>query len=100
MTTLFITATVLVALTLGASALYWSVYAGTGEQVARQRAVGFFRFARGDRAGHLQHLDLHARRRRDQRHLVPDATAAAAGADRRPAAGPAAAGRIQPEARP
>ena len=45
MTYLFITSVVLVALTLGASALYWSVYAGTGEQVARLRAVGFFRFA-------------------------------------------------------
>jgi len=41
---LFITSTVLLVLTLAASALYWSVYAGTGEQVARQRAVGFFRF--------------------------------------------------------
>jgi hypothetical protein len=45
MTTLFILSTVLVALTLGASALYWSVFAGTGEQVARLRAVAFFRFA-------------------------------------------------------
>lgn len=36
---------VLVVLTLAASALYWSVYAGTGEDAARKRAVGFFRWA-------------------------------------------------------
>jgi len=44
MSYLFIIATVLFVLTMAASALYWSVYAGTGEQVARLRAVGFFRF--------------------------------------------------------
>ena len=45
MTFVYIAATVLLVLSLGASALYWSVYAGTGEQVARLRAVGFFRWA-------------------------------------------------------
>jgi len=45
MTFLFIAATVLIVLSLAASALYWSVYAGTGEQVARLRAVGYFRWA-------------------------------------------------------
>jgi len=45
MTVIYITSVVLLALTLGASALYWSVFAGTGEQVARLRAVAFFRFA-------------------------------------------------------
>jgi hypothetical protein len=45
MTVLFIASVVLVVLALGASALFWSVYAGTGEQVARLRAVAFFRFA-------------------------------------------------------
>jgi len=45
MTYLFIASTVLTVLTLAGSALYWSVYAGTGAQVARLRAVGFFRWA-------------------------------------------------------
>ena len=45
MTYLLIASTVLTLLTLAGSALYWSVYAGTGEQVARLRAVGFFRWA-------------------------------------------------------
>jgi hypothetical protein len=44
MTFVFITATVLLVLTLAASGLYWSVYAGTGEETARKRAVGFFRW--------------------------------------------------------
>jgi hypothetical protein len=41
---LFVVSMVALMLTMAASALFWSVYAGTGEQVARQRAVGFFRF--------------------------------------------------------
>ncbi len=45
MTYVFIIGTVLTLLMLGASAMYWSLYAGTGEQVARLRAVGFFRWA-------------------------------------------------------
>ncbi|HTP74262.1 MAG TPA: hypothetical protein VML58_18775 [Burkholderiaceae bacterium] len=45
MTFVFIISAVLTVLTLAASALYWSVYAGTGENVARLRAVGFFRWA-------------------------------------------------------
>ena len=45
MTFIYIAATVLLVLSLAASALYWSVYAGTGEQTARLRAVGFFRWA-------------------------------------------------------
>ncbi|HEY6510353.1 MAG TPA: hypothetical protein VI032_00150 [Burkholderiaceae bacterium] len=45
MTYLYIASVALVMLTLAASGLYWSVYAGTGEQVARLRAVGFFRWA-------------------------------------------------------
>jgi len=45
MTFLLIASTVLTVFTLGASALFWSVYAGTGENVARLRAVGFFRWA-------------------------------------------------------
>jgi len=40
----FITSLVLTLMTLGASGLYWSVFMGTGEQVARLRAVGFFRW--------------------------------------------------------
>src|SRR5262245_161139 len=44
MTFVFITGTVLLVLTMAASGLYWSVYAGTGEEVARKRAVGFFRW--------------------------------------------------------
>jgi hypothetical protein len=42
---LFWTSAVVTILALIASALYWSIYAGTNEPVARQRAVGFFRFA-------------------------------------------------------
>jgi hypothetical protein len=42
---IFITSAVLTLLALGASGLYWSVFMGTGEQVARQRAIGFFRWA-------------------------------------------------------
>lgn len=45
MTIVFWVSAVLVVLTLAASALYWSVYAGTGEEVARKRAVGWFRWA-------------------------------------------------------
>jgi hypothetical protein len=41
----FITSAVLTVLTLAASALYWSLFAGTGEENARLRAVGFFRWA-------------------------------------------------------
>ena len=44
MTFVFITGTVLLMASLAASGLYWSVYAGTGEEVARKRAVGFFRW--------------------------------------------------------
>jgi len=44
MTFVFITGTVLLVLSMVASGLYWSVYAGTGEEVARKRAVGFFRW--------------------------------------------------------
>jgi hypothetical protein len=42
---LFWTSFVLVAITLGASGLFWSVFMGTGEMVARKRAVGYFRWA-------------------------------------------------------
>ena len=45
MTYIVVTAVVLMVINLGASGLYWSVYAGTGEEVARKRAVGFFRWA-------------------------------------------------------
>ncbi|HEX6017623.1 MAG TPA: hypothetical protein VFZ28_05960 [Burkholderiaceae bacterium] len=45
MTYVFIIGTVMTLLMLAGSALYWSVYAGTGEQLARLRAVGFFRWA-------------------------------------------------------
>jgi hypothetical protein len=41
----FITSGVLTALTLAASVMYWVLHASTGEDVARQRAVGFFRWA-------------------------------------------------------
>jgi hypothetical protein len=41
----FIVSAILIVLTLAGSALYWSVFAGTGEQIARQRAVGFFRWS-------------------------------------------------------
>jgi len=44
MTYVFILSAVLIVLTLAASALYWSVYAGTGEYVARLRAESFFRW--------------------------------------------------------
>jgi hypothetical protein len=44
MKVIFILSAVLVVATLAASALYWSVYAGTGEEIARKRAVGFFRW--------------------------------------------------------
>lgn len=42
---LFIIAAVLTVLLLAASAMYWVLYGSTGEEVARGRAVGFFRFA-------------------------------------------------------
>lgn len=45
MSYLFIIGTVVIVLSLAASAMFWSVFAGTGEQVARLRAVGFFRWA-------------------------------------------------------
>jgi len=45
MTYVFIIGTVLTLLMLAGSALYWSVYAGTGEHLARLRAVGLFRWA-------------------------------------------------------
>lgn len=41
----FIIAAVLTVLLLAASAMYWVLYGSTGEEVARGRAVGFFRFA-------------------------------------------------------
>ena len=41
----FIISAVLVVLTLAASVMYWSLHASTGEDVARQRAIGFFRWA-------------------------------------------------------
>ena len=41
----FWTSAVLVVLTLAASGMYWSLHIGTGEEVARQRAVGFFRWS-------------------------------------------------------
>jgi hypothetical protein len=44
MTFIFVAGFVLLVLNLGASGLYWSVYAGTGEELARRRAVGFFRW--------------------------------------------------------
>jgi hypothetical protein len=45
MTVVFWTSFVLVVLTLAGSGMYWSLYAGTGEEVARKRAVGFFRWS-------------------------------------------------------
>lgn len=42
---LFIVAAVLTVLLLAASTMYWVLHASTGEDVARQRAVGFFRWA-------------------------------------------------------
>jgi hypothetical protein len=44
MKVIFIISAVLIVATLAASALYWSVYAGTGEELALKRAVGFFRW--------------------------------------------------------
>jgi hypothetical protein len=41
----FIISGVLTVLTLAASVMYWVLHASTGEDVARQRAVGFFRWA-------------------------------------------------------
>jgi hypothetical protein len=41
----FIVAAVLTVLLLAASAMYWVLYGSTGEEVARGRAVGLFRFA-------------------------------------------------------
>ena len=45
MKVVFIVAAVLTVLLLAASMLYWTLHASTGEDVARQRAVGFFRWA-------------------------------------------------------
>jgi hypothetical protein len=42
---LFWTGAVLTLLTLAPAGLYWLVYVGTKEALARQRAVAFFRFA-------------------------------------------------------
>ena len=42
---MFIVAAVLTVLLLAASAMYWVLYGSTGEELARSRAVGFFRFA-------------------------------------------------------
>lgn len=41
----FWTGAVLTILTLAPSALYWVLFLSTNEPVARQRAVGFFRFS-------------------------------------------------------
>jgi hypothetical protein len=41
----FIISGVLTVLTLAASVMYWMLHASTGEDIARQRAVGFFRWA-------------------------------------------------------
>jgi hypothetical protein len=41
----FIISGVLIVLTLAASAMYWTLHASTGEDTARQRAVGFFRWS-------------------------------------------------------
>jgi hypothetical protein len=40
----FIASAALTLITLAGSGLYWSVFIGTGEQVARLRAVGLFRW--------------------------------------------------------
>ncbi len=45
MTIMFWVSLVLTIGTLIPSVMYWMLYASTGEAVARQRAVGFFRFA-------------------------------------------------------
>jgi hypothetical protein len=45
MKVVFIIAAVLTVLLLAASTMYWVLHASTGEDVARQRAVGFFRWA-------------------------------------------------------
>ncbi|HVQ02020.1 MAG TPA: hypothetical protein VMT14_00785 [Burkholderiaceae bacterium] len=45
MTYLFIASAVLTVLALAASAMYWSLHAATGEDIPRQRATGFFRWA-------------------------------------------------------
>jgi hypothetical protein len=42
---LFIISGVLTVLTLAASVLYWVAHASTGEDIPRQRAVAFFRWA-------------------------------------------------------
>jgi hypothetical protein len=42
---IFIASVVLTLITLGISGLYWGVFASTGEDVARKRAVGAFRWA-------------------------------------------------------
>lgn len=41
----FIISAVLTVILLAVSAIYWVLYGSTGEEVARTRAVGFFRFA-------------------------------------------------------
>lgn len=40
----FIISAVLTVLTLAASVMYWTLHASTGEEVARQRATGMFRW--------------------------------------------------------
>jgi hypothetical protein len=40
----FIMSAVLTVATLGTSGMFWSVYAGTGEDIARRRAVAAFRW--------------------------------------------------------
>ncbi|MFO1217595.1 MAG: hypothetical protein U1E89_04335 [Burkholderiaceae bacterium] len=42
---LFIVSAVLTVLLLAASIMYWGLHASTGEDAARQRAVGLFRWA-------------------------------------------------------
>lgn len=45
MTYIFIASAVFTVLTLAASVMYWSLHAATGEDTARLRAVGFFRWS-------------------------------------------------------
>jgi hypothetical protein len=45
MTWVFIIGGVLTVLMLAGSVLYWTLHASTGEDIARQRAVAFFRWA-------------------------------------------------------
>lgn len=45
MKVVFWTSAVLIVLNLVASGMYWSLYMGTGADVAHKRAVGFFRWS-------------------------------------------------------